>query len=265
MEAQPVGGSHGGSRISPARTFGDAVPAYETGRPDYPPAAIAWLTRRLVLGPGRTLVDLGAGTGKLTRPMAESGATIVALEPVRPMLARLLEALPGVWGVIAVAEAIPLRDAAADAVTVGHAFQWFNFAPALREIARVLRSGGGLALVWNRPDMTHPAHVAMESVLNRYRRDFAVRVDHRGVDWQQMVADAGSFTDMEHARFKHVHAFNAASLEDFAASISFIAALPPSVRAVACREIVGQIQWPGREVALPFISDVYFASAIERK
>jgi ubiquinone/menaquinone biosynthesis C-methylase UbiE len=124
-----------------ARGFEQAADAYERARPTYPQAAVAWLCERLAVRRGRRVLDLAAGTGKLTRSLVAAGADVVAVEPIAAMRERLppeVEALDGT------AEAIPLPGASVDAVTVAQAFHWFDAEPALAEIHRVLRPGGTL-------------------------------------------------------------------------------------------------------------------------
>src|SRR5436305_8228763 len=111
--------------------FGSAPDAYERGRPDYPDAAIRWLTDRLAVGPGVRVVDLAAGTGKLSRPLVATGAAVVAIEPVEAMRATIGSGIQAVEGT---AESIPLPDDSADVVTVGQAFHWFDGDLALAEI-----------------------------------------------------------------------------------------------------------------------------------
>ena len=132
---------------SAATGFARSVEAYERARPEYPPEAIAWLAQELDLRPGRTVVDLAAGSGKLTRPLAALGCEVIAIEPVAEMRAAIGPTARALDGT---AEAMPLPDDSADAVTVGQAFHWFDGPRALAEIERVLRPGGALALVWNR-------------------------------------------------------------------------------------------------------------------
>jgi SAM-dependent methyltransferase len=122
---------------------------------------VAFLVDRLGLGPGRVVVDLAAGTGKLARQLVPSGARVVAVEP----LAEMRSLIPaGIESLDGTAEAIPLHDACADAVTVAQAFHWFDAEAALREIERVLRRGGLLALVSNRRDPS-----AFDELLARHR------------------------------------------------------------------------------------------------
>ena len=151
--------SRGPQRASPS--FARSAAQYERARPGYAPEAVAFLVERLGLGPGRVVVDLAAGTGKLARQLVPSGARVVAVEPLAEMRSLIpagIEVLDGT------AEAIPLPDASADAVTVAQAFHWFDAEAALREIERVLRPGGLLALVSNRRDPS-----AFDEVLARHR------------------------------------------------------------------------------------------------
>src|SRR5437588_5658396 len=111
---------------SARRGFERHADAYERGRPNYPAEATAWLVTKLGLGPGRTVVDVGAGTGKLTRALLPSGATVIAVEPVAAMRAVLKRELPTVQAMNGTAESLPLPDASADAIVVGQAFHWFD-------------------------------------------------------------------------------------------------------------------------------------------
>jgi SAM-dependent methyltransferase len=124
-----------------AAAFARAADVYERARPSYPQEAVDWVAERTGLGPGRTVVDVGAGTGKLTRLLVETGARVIAVETVAEMRAKVtvIEALDGT------AEQIPLPDAAADLITVAQAFHWFDLDRALPEMHRVLRPGRCLA------------------------------------------------------------------------------------------------------------------------
>ncbi len=136
--------------------FGRAADAYDRGRPDYPPSAVEHLVRVLNISRESRVVELGAGTGKFTNYLAATGARIIAVEPVASMRARLAERLPHVQVADATAEATSLAEASVDAVVAAQAFHWFDAKRAVGEIARILRAGGGLGLIWNVRDDSLP-------------------------------------------------------------------------------------------------------------
>lgn len=139
-----------GERAGQATSFGRAAGAYARHRPDYAEAAVSW-----AVAPVRSLsriVDLGAGTGKLTAMLAELDVDVTAVEPDPAMLDELRQSLPGVRALRGTAEAIPLPDNSADAVLCAQAMHWFDMDRALPEIARVLVPGGVLAGLWNSND-----------------------------------------------------------------------------------------------------------------
>ena len=129
-------------------SFGAQAAAYERGRPSYPPEAIDWL----LPGDARDVLDLGAGTGKLTTRLVERGLRVVAVDPIAEMLEVLSDSLPDTPALLGTAEEIPLPDNSVDAVLVAQAWHWFNPERAIPEVARVLRPGGRLGLVWNTRD-----------------------------------------------------------------------------------------------------------------
>ena len=227
------------SGIHPAARggFALAADAYERGRPGYPEAAVEFLAARLRLGPGRTVVDLAAGTGKFTRPLLATGAEVVAVEPVAEMRAALPAAARAVDGT---AEAIPLRPASADAVTVAQAFHWFDGDAALAEIHRVLRSGGTLALVWNRRRMDDPLNRAVEELIAPYRGHTpALRTNA----WRAAFERTDLFGPLEEHAFPNDQSLDADGLVDRVASISFIASLDEAARAdvlQAVRALAGE-------------------------
>jgi len=133
-------------RLLLSSSFGTAAVAYAEHRPDYAQSAVRWALER---APGRRVLDLGAGTGKLTATLVALGADVMAVEPDPAMLAELRRALPGVRALPGSAEAIPLPDASVDAVLAGNAMHWFDMEVAGPEIARVLARGGTLAGLWN--------------------------------------------------------------------------------------------------------------------
>ncbi len=136
------------SRHDRSLSFGSAAAAYERGRPSYPPEAIDWL---LPVG-ARKVLDLGAGTGKLTTRLVERGLDVVAVDPIPDMLEVLRSSLPETRALLGTAEEIPLQDNSVDAVLVAQAWHWMDPERAIPEVARVLRPGGRLGLVWNTRD-----------------------------------------------------------------------------------------------------------------
>jgi SAM-dependent methyltransferase len=136
-------------RLTHADSFGNAAAAYAEHRPDYAAAAVRWALER---APGNRVLDLAAGTGKLTRILAGLGSDVIAVEPDEAMLAQLRENVPAVRAFCGRAEAIPLPDGSVDAVLAGQALHWFDMAVAGPEIARVLAPGGVLWALWNLDD-----------------------------------------------------------------------------------------------------------------
>jgi len=149
-----------------AGSFQTAATGYARFRPGYPPSAVG-----AALPPdARRILDLAAGTGKLTESLVRRGLDVVAVEPLSGMLSELARRHPSVTAVLGSAEAIPLRDGIFDCVVVGQAFHWFDSTRALDEIARVLRPGGTLSLLWNHDDDTDPLVKDVEAELNRIGR-----------------------------------------------------------------------------------------------
>lgn len=235
------------SDLHPAtRGFGLAADAYERGRPDYPAAAIEWLVDRLDLRPGRTIVDLAAGTGKLTRLLVPTGAEVIAVEPIAEMRAKIENArvLAGT------AEAIPLEDASVDAVTVAQAFHWFRADEALREIHRVLRPGGGLALVYNVRDERDPVQAAASAIMQPLEEN----VPRRGKrNWSEVI-DASETATFDHAQLVDEDAF----VERFT-SVSFIAAASPEERAAIEEQLRALARDVGTPIRLPYVTEIYLA------
>jgi len=233
-----------------ARGFARSADAYERARPEYPPAAIAWLRERLGLGPGRRVVDLAAGTGKLTRPLAVTGAEVVAVEPVAEMRARIGPSAAAVLE--GTAEAIPLPAASADALTVGQAFHWFDGPAALAEIHRVLRPGGALALVWNHRPLDDPVHAAIEALVAPHR---AGAPAHQSGAWRAAVDATPLFGPLEERTFAHAQEMDADALADRVGSTSVIAALDDRARA----EVLAAVRALASDgpVRLPYVCEVF--------
>jgi len=146
-------------------SFEKVAADYERARPPYIDAAVDWALERLGLREGSRVLDLAAGTGKLTRQLVARGLHVVAVEPGEEMRTVLEHELPGVEALAGRAEKIPLRDASVDGVTVGQAFHWFETEKALSEMHRVLRPRGGFALLWNHFNQDDPLLGAVDELL----------------------------------------------------------------------------------------------------
>jgi ubiquinone/menaquinone biosynthesis C-methylase UbiE len=232
-----------------ARGFQAGAAAYEAARPGYPDDAVAVLARELHIGPGTTVCDLAAGTGKLTRRLVALGASVAAVEPVEAMRLQLTAAVPEVDVVEGTAESIPLPDESVDAVTVAQAFHWFDAPAALAEIARVLKPGGGLALLWNERDET-TAWVAEMSRLIRWHERTVSRYQH--VDWPAVVAASGQFTALEERAVPWAQPMTRARLADRVRSISYIAVMPSNERERLAAEVTGLIARRAEPFDLPY-------------
>jgi SAM-dependent methyltransferase len=204
--------------------FGTSAAAYETGRPGYPDDAIQWLARRIGLQPGITVVDLAAGTGKLSRALAGTGAGVIAVEPIEAMRRAISPETRVVEGT---AEAIPLASGSADAVTVGQAFHWFDGRAALAEIHRVLRPGGALALLWNVQWLEDPIHAAIEELIAPHCQAVP---RHRTSRWREVFGRTSLFGPLAEVEFPHEQRLDAEGLAARVGSISAIGALPERER-----------------------------------
>jgi SAM-dependent methyltransferase len=139
-----------------ARSFEIVAAEYERHRPEYPEEALRWAAERIGLEHGARVLDVGAGTGKLTRGLVALGFETVAVEPGAPMLRQLEKLVPEAQALEGAAEASPLPDASVEAAFAGQSYHWFDRAQALPELHRVISPGGGLALLWNWWDERDP-------------------------------------------------------------------------------------------------------------
>lgn len=240
------------SRVNPvaAAGFSSAAEVYERARPSYPVEAVDWLVARTALGPGKTVVDLGAGTGKLTRLLVPSGARVVAVEPLAEMRA-LIEGAEAVDGT---AEEIPLPDGSADVVTVAQAFHWFDHERALPEIARVLTADGHLALFWNMRDFDDPLQRGVEDLLAPRRGEV---IGQQEGTWREPLERSPLFGDVEVASFAYEQWFTTDDLCDRVASTSFVAAMSPVEREellVRVRALTHGVEEPFR---FPYKTEVH--------
>jgi len=193
-----------------ASSFASVADAYERGRPEYPLDAVRWLTGDAPAD----VVDLGAGTGKLTRGIVALGHRVIAVEPLPEMLEHLSRAAPEARALTGSAEAIPLPDASADVVACAQAFHWFDHAAALPEIVRVLRPRGRLALVWNTRDDREPWVAQLSDTI-------VGRETIRESDALGPVGASGLFDVVETTTFSFRQRLDRASLRDLVLSRSY--------------------------------------------
>ena len=230
-----------------ARSFGGVAEQYERARPGYPEDAVDWL-----VGEARSVVDLAAGTGKLTRQLVARGLDVTAVEPSAEMLALLRRRVPAATSIEGSAEEIPLPESVADAVLVAQAFHWFDRPAALREIARVLRPGGVLGLVWNDRDDEVPWVARLSRLIGSEQDPESDPVEE--------IQPTGLFGPVEEKRFRLEHRLDRETLLDLVASRSYVAVQPPEGRA----EILAAVSALFDELAdeslvLPYVTYAYRA------
>jgi len=216
-----------------AKGFAKEALAYARGRPEYPVAVDQWLRDALQLNDARTVIDLGAGTGKFTRRLLATGANIIAVEPVPEMLAQLTRILPNVAARSGTAESIPVNDAAVDAVVCAQSFHWFASKAALQEIRRVLKPGGHLGLIWNVRNEAVDWCAAMTAIMAPYQGD----APRYGSGAWRKVFPAEGFCPLREEHFRNGHTGHPEQvIVERVLSTSFIAALPrPQHLIVAAR------------------------------
>ncbi len=224
---------------------------YEQARPDYPSEAIDHIVEVLGLEPGAHVVDVGAGTGKFARQLVARGLNVTGVEPIAEMR-KIFERVVDAEVVSGTAESIPLDDGSADAVTAAQAFHWFDPDRALPELRRVLRPRGGIALIWNVRDESHPLHASYAEAIRPYRgKAYPAGGGHPA----GKPLDSPLFTDVEERTFPHVQLLDADGLVARAASVSFIARLGEDERA-ALLERIRALAPPGT-FEFPYVTKVF--------
>ncbi len=218
--------------------------------------------RRLGLGRGKTVVDIGAGTGKLTRALADAGARVIAVEPLEEMRSMLERVVPEAQALAGTAEGIPLPDASVDGATAAQAFHWFDHERALVEIHRVLRPGGALALIWNSRDLDDPFQVRLDELLAA-PRGTAPRQVGRG--WRSVVESSPLFGELEERSFRWEQAMTRAGLSERIASTSFVAQLPEEeqVRLLAAARLLADDRSEPEPFPFRYRADVFVVRRAE--
>jgi SAM-dependent methyltransferase len=239
-----------GYRRAQAASFGAVADAYERGRPPYPPGAIDWL---LPAGAVRVL-DLGAGTGKLTRQLTGRGLDVTAVEPSEGMLAQLRRAAPGARALAGAAERIPLPDRSVDAVLVAQAWHWVDPSQAVPEVARVLRPGGRLGLVWNVRDERADWVAGLSAILRQSDGAHAIS------STVSAAPEVGPpFGPPERHDIEWVHHLSPDALIDMVVSRSYVITMPADGR----EELLNELRHLMRthpalagtgEIAMPYVT-----------
>jgi SAM-dependent methyltransferase len=218
-----------------ARGFGAAAPLYERGRPEYPLEAVRFVVEGLDLGAGARVLDLAAGTGKFTRALLPFGFDLTAIEPTAEMRSELRRRAPTVRALDGTAEAIPMADGSLDAVTVAQAFHWFRLPEAIDEIGRVLRPGGGVAVVFNRRDERVPWVASLGRVVHRRKPTNARSI--RDGAWRQALSRHPGFEMREDRTFDYAHPTDPDGIVARVLSVSYVAGSPPEVRQQVADEV----------------------------
>ena len=215
--------------IEPSRSFDRAAIEYEQARPGYPPGVLDVLP----LGPDTEALDLGAGTGKLTRVLAKRYDRVIAVEPLDGMRGILEAVVPAAVAFAGTAESIPLPDASVDAVFAAQAFHWFANDAAVAEIARVLRPGGILCPIWNEFVDPSPLPEAYRAYLRTLHLPKAEAAGH---PWATVMA-RGPFGEIHEASVPHEYVQQRENVLAFAQSVSWIAHRPDEERERIMRDL----------------------------
>ena len=240
-----------------SRAFELVADLYEQVRPEYPDQAVEWLVGQLRIDRASTVLDLGAGTGKLTRTLLGRAGRVVAVEPGLEMLARLRVAVPEAAAVQGAAEQIPLPDASVDAVVCGQSFHWFREDEAIPEIRRVLRADGGLGLVWNVRHPDDPVQDEISELLKPFvppdRVALPTRV--RGVVERAFGAVESYSVDFEQE-------LDAGGVAGRILSISFVAAASAAEQDELERKLRGMVAARGGRVAFRYRADAFVVLSV---
>lgn len=242
--------------------FGRVAETYERSRPDYPAEAVDRLIQELEITGDCSVLDLGAGTGKLTRMLVPSGARITAVEPIASMRETLGDAVPGVDVVAGTAEAIPAAGGTFDAVVCAQAFHWFDGELALSEIHRVLRPHGRLALLWNLRDESEDWVRRMTGIIDRHLGDTP---SERSERWRRAFSATDLFGTLHQLRFPYRQELDEAGLVERVASVSYIAVLPEGERSGVLDEVRelarSHPDLAGRDrFDLPYVTDLFWCA-----
>ena len=256
-------GSEDGRRLDPlAEAFAGSADSYDRARPGYDDEPLDWAFRELGLDDGSVVLDLAAGTGKLSQALAPRAGRLIAVEPLPEMRRLLAVRAPEATLLDGTAEQIPIGDGSVDAVFVGEAFHWFDGVRALPEIHRVLRPAGGLALLWHHVSWHDTAAWADEFEVRLHEVPAPdVRPENRPhtLRWQEAFAGNALFTPLEQREFTHPITVDAEQIVQLVLSWSYVAALPAADRELLGRDLSQIVHNHAGDapLELPFVTYVY--------
>ena len=238
--------------IEPAKSFDAAAEDYERTRPDYP----GELLDALPLPVDSTVLDVGAGTGKLTRVLVRRYRRVIAVEPLDGMRSILARVVPQADALRGSAEALPVGDASVDGVFAAQAFHWFSYDQAIPELARVLRPGGVLAVVWNGPDQSRPSPLprAYLDYLEALHAEAEFR-RNPPPPYSELIA-RGPFGETHEEVVPHDHVLDRRGLLDNARTVSWISTRPDSNEIV---ERLGELLTDDGPFAIPNLAHILWA------
>lgn len=225
---------------------------YERGRPGYPPDAVRFMLENVPHGADDLILDIGAGTGKLTRALASTQATVVAVDPVEAMVRLVPEFAPSAHLVVGVAESLPVASRSASAITVAQAFHWFDAEQAWTEFARVLRPRGAVALVWNARLREVEWVDRIWSLMDRIEKT----APWRNHDRPDRFPPHPAFTDVERTSFRHSVEMSEEDVIARVMSVSHVAVLPAADRADLEREVSAILAENDRPLEITYRTDV---------
>lgn len=240
--------------------FGRIAEDYDRGRPAYASEAIDLLATEFSITRETVVLDVGAGTGKLTRQLANTGATVMALEPLDKMRRLLSKNLPSVALIRGKAESIELPDDSVDLIACAQSFHWFRTDQALSEFHRILRPHWALAILWNSRDDRVPWVRELSSILDRYEP--ASREVDASSTWQADFERVGLFHPLQHRQFDHAHRLDLETLKAAVRSRSYIAALDENERMKVVDEVEQIVHnHVGSEMNfdMPYVTDVHWS------
>jgi ubiquinone/menaquinone biosynthesis C-methylase UbiE len=245
------------------RAFGTRAAEYERNRPGWPAEAVERALAELGLDRESTVVDLAAGTGKLTRELVPRAGRVVAVEPSADMRRELAAVVPEAESLDGTADSMPLDDGSVDGVVVAEAFHWFANRDAVAEIARVVRPGGGLALFWNSHDWGHePWLAAMGELLNERRAPGVTPVNRKQTGRWKEAFEGSPFEPLSQFEVRQEQRTDLRGLLAHVSTWSFVGALEPDARAslmVELEDLLGREHPTPEDVVIPYRTEVYWA------